>query len=104
MNKVFAHTFDITLDHPGFEGHFPTFPVLPAVAQLSLLADTLTMFNDRAIAITAIPIAKFLRPVTPDTAVTVEVRSNESGHADFIIRNNAGVLTKGKVNFEVTAT
>jgi len=101
MSNIFRHEFFIAADHPCFEGHFPAFPVFPAVGQLSLLVEALGMFHDRACEITAIPVAKFLSPVGPDTAVTVELTSKGENSADFSLISADGVVAKGKLGYRI---
>jgi 3-hydroxyacyl-[acyl-carrier-protein] dehydratase len=61
-------------DFPGFSGHFPGRPILPAVLQImtaTLLAETAT--GQRLIS-TAIERAKFVLPIVPGALVEVACR------------------------------
>ncbi|MFO7814067.1 MAG: hypothetical protein R6V21_13965 [Pelovirga sp.] len=66
-------------DFPGFSGHFPDYPVLPAVLQ-SLLAQMLAeQIVGRDLRFKALQQAKFTRQVRPDELldITVECRQQE---------------------------
>ncbi len=67
---------------PGFSGHFPGYPVLPAVLQ-SLLAQMLAeQIVGRALCFKTLQQAKFTRQVRPDEQldVTVECRQQQGGY------------------------
>jgi 3-hydroxyacyl-[acyl-carrier-protein] dehydratase len=101
MSDCFTHDFVIAADHPCFEGHFPEFPVFPAVAQLSLLAEAISLFQGKRCWIDSLPSAKFLRPISPETTVTVELRSKGENCADFTIRCAQGAVAKGKLTYRI---
>ncbi len=67
----------ISSDHPAFDGHFPGQPVLPGVA---LLAEVLEAARDEPMLATCIgaaprlAIVKFLAPVRPGAALTIDFR------------------------------
>ncbi|OIO69712.1 MAG: hypothetical protein COW19_09180 [Zetaproteobacteria bacterium CG12_big_fil_rev_8_21_14_0_65_55_1124] len=104
MSGHFTHAFDIAVDHPCFAGHFPGFPVLPAVAQFSLLTEALSILHHgQTCVITSIPVAKFLCPIRPGTTVTVELRPGEANSAEFALHCSNTVATKGKLTFTMIA-
>jgi 3-hydroxymyristoyl/3-hydroxydecanoyl-(acyl carrier protein) dehydratase len=72
----------------GFQGHFPGRPILPAFVQV---ATALTMVQDalgRPLALTALDRARFRRPVSPDTPLTVTCLPQDGGR--FAVRVTAG--------------
>jgi len=101
MTSSFSHTFDIAVDHPSFKGHFPKFPVFPAVSQLSLLTEALSLCCGANCSITAIPVAKFLSPVTPDASLSIELRRREQTGFDFLIRCSQTVVAKGQLKYRI---
>ena len=101
MSDTFTHSFEIRANHPCFEGHFPTFPIFPAVGQLSLLAETVSLFHGQACLISGISMAKFLRPIGPDTTVVVELKLRGENSADFALNSAEGVVAKGKLTYRV---
>jgi len=101
MSDTFTQSFEIPANHPCFEGHFPTFPIFPAVGQLSLLAETVSLFHGQACLISGIPMAKFLRPLGPDTTVIVELKLRGENSADFVLNSTEGVVAKGKLTYRI---
>jgi len=101
MHKTHAFSIHINLDHPCFEGHFPSYPVLPAVAQFSLLADALSDLHGQSMQITAMPTAKFLKPITPDITVSIELTLQDEHCSLFVIQSEGELFTKGRVHFRV---
>lgn len=66
-------------DFPGFSGHFPGYPVLPAVVQLLAaiaLAESVTGCRLR---LRQVDNAKFLIQLHPDEIITVHCREKEVG-------------------------
>jgi len=103
MSYHFTHDFVLAEKHACFEGHFPGFPVFPAVAQFSLLAEALSLFQGEKCSIHSVPVAKFLRPISPDMTVTVELRSKGKNCVDFTINCSESVIAKGKLSYRILA-
>lgn len=101
MSDTFTHQFKVAENHRCFEGHFPGFPVFPAVGQLSLLTETISLRQGGACAIGSVPAVKFLRPITPGMAVYVELKSTGENCADFVIGCTEGLVAKGKVTYRI---
>lgn len=60
-------------DLPYFNGHFPQSPIFPAIG----IVDASTVLLQKALqrpdlALQAVPLAKFLSPITPDQVVRIE--------------------------------
>lgn len=64
---------------PGFFGHFPGYPVLPAVLQILLAQMVAEQIVSRSLRFKALQQAKFIRQVRPDELldVAVECRQQE---------------------------
>ncbi len=101
MSDSFTRSFEIRANHPCFEGHFPTFPIFPAVGQLSLLAETVSLFHGQSCLISSIPVTKFLRPIGPDTTVIVELKLRGENSADFALNSTEGMVAKGKLTYRI---
>ena len=69
--------FAIPADHPCLPGHFPGHPIVPGVV---LLDQVMTAAGVQA---TALPSAKFLRPVRPGEVVEVAFRRTAAGRLAF---------------------
>jgi len=65
MEYVFPPTF------PGFQGHFPRNPVLPAIIQLMTARESIIEHLGRNLLITKVTRAKFQKIIMPDIPVTV---------------------------------
>jgi len=98
-----VYRIDIAVDHPCFAGHFPGFPVLPAVAQFSLLTEALAAVHGRPCTIEAIPVAKFLQPVAPGDSLRVEIESDDANAASFVLRHGEVVVSKGRMRYRMAA-
>jgi len=101
MNDGFTHAFHIAADHPFFEGHFPEFPVFPAVGQFALLAEALSILHGKKCEISTIPVAKFLNPIGPDTALSITLQPRGKNSADFTIYSAKGLVAKGKLQYRI---
>jgi len=104
METLFSHTFQIAADDPCFRGHFPTFPVYPAVAQLALLAETVSLMQGEPCTITAIPTVKFIKPVVPESTLSVELRAGSENSAAFSILCAGETVAKGKLAYRILAS
>jgi 3-hydroxyacyl-[acyl-carrier-protein] dehydratase len=89
-----------TMNEPYFQGHFPDYPVMPAVLMVEAMAQAggallLTEIPDRADKImffTGIDEAKFRRPVTPGDQLRIQV--------DVINWRTRAVKMKGTITVE----
>ncbi len=66
--------FRFTAEFPGFAGHFPDKPVLPALAQLLCGASVAAMLPGRTLEPTGVRNARFLAPVQPGERILVCAR------------------------------
>jgi len=80
-----------------FEGHFPGRPILPGVALLAIVLETLTRDTGRAAALRAIPFARLRRPVGPTDALAVEARDREGGRVRFDVRCDGALIANGEL-------
>lgn len=90
-----ATSITIRADHPALAGHFPGFPVLPAVL---LLDETLrALETDETLAPTRWRIgrAKFLKPVRPGEALSVEHETLPNGSVRFSIFSAGLAVAQG---------
>jgi len=66
--------FNIKKDFVAFKGHFPGQPLLPGIVQIELALFCIRKFlNDKNINISEISKVKFVKPVLPDTQITVSL-------------------------------
>lgn len=74
---------NVTMNEPHFVGHFPDYPVMPAVLQVEAMAQaggallltefSLTEREEKLMMFTGMEAAKFRRPVTPGDQLRIEV-------------------------------
>lgn len=55
----------------GFQGHFPSYPVLPAVIQCCLGVETCSLLCNKSLSLIAISKAKYKQQVAPNTPIKV---------------------------------
>jgi len=101
MAEVFLYHADIMQDHSCFEGHFPSFPVFPAVGQLALLQQAIEAYHKKACEIIALPMIKFLQPIVPDTQLVIELDIQEHGNINFIMASEHITFAKGKLRYRI---
>ncbi len=87
----------ITLRDAYFEGHFPGRPILPGVALLAIVLETLARDTGRAAALRAIPFARLRRPVGPRDALAVEARAGEGGRVRFDVKCDGALVANGEL-------
>jgi 3-hydroxyacyl-[acyl-carrier-protein] dehydratase len=75
MGYVFDPAF------PGFQGHFPQNPILPAIIQLMTARESIIEQMGRDLLIINVTRAKFKKIISPDVPVTVVWTLREQGDA-----------------------
>lgn len=65
--------FCFAADFSGFAGHFPGYPILPAILQVLLAQMVAEELTGKPLQLAALERAKFTRQIRPDETVTVRV-------------------------------
>lgn len=86
---------DVPADHPAYAGHFPGRPLLPAVALLAEVLAALESASARGLAQWTIAQAKFTRPVTPGTPLTLAHDPAGQASVRFEVSSPEGVVASG---------
>lgn len=73
-----ARAFRFDHGFVGFSGHFPGYPVLPALAQVVTAITVAEALLGRPLQLTALENAKFHIQIEPDTDVSVQCQERES--------------------------
>lgn len=71
---LLSATFSFPADFPGFAGHFPGAPILPAVAQVQTAFCLVETGWGRPLRLTGVENAKFHLQLRPNQEITVELR------------------------------
>ena len=96
--------FDVVVDgdSPLFEGHFPGHPVLPAVAQIDLLAVLLRRIHGASACLTGVDGARFERPVRPGDRLRVRL---SAGARELLVRfridRSGSIVSRGSLRWGV---
>lgn len=104
IDPVFTYHVDVMKDDACFEGHFPTFPVFPAVAQLGCLLQAISEYHQQACEITGLPVSKFLQPVAPDTTLQIELSLKHEGCMNFEIIASQLMVAKGRLTYRIVGS
>ncbi len=75
----FRQRFRFAPDFPGFSGHFPGYPVLPAIVQVLIAQSVVEGMQGRPLILRGLDRAKFLKPVLPGETLEVDCRARPSG-------------------------
>lgn len=94
----------IAADHPAYAGHFPGRPILPGVALLSEVMHQVGQATGRGPELWTLASAKFLQPVTPGLALTLEHTASASGAIRFEVRSAAGLVASGTLSRRTAGT
>jgi 3-hydroxyacyl-[acyl-carrier-protein] dehydratase len=88
-------SFHIPVDHPAFAGHFPGRPITPGVVLLDWTVHAIAEQLNLDMQTCKIGNTKFLRPVLPDTQLTVHYDVSAQGNIRFDIKDNHHVAATG---------
>ncbi len=88
----------IAPDHPAYAGHFPGHPVLPGVVLLDEALSVISAAAGLPLSACELASAKFLSPVRPGEALSLEHRTLPSGSIEFEITAAQRVVARGVVS------
>jgi 3-hydroxymyristoyl/3-hydroxydecanoyl-(acyl carrier protein) dehydratase len=73
-----------------FDGHFPNMPILPGVAQLTLVADLLNRAMKRSVVIRSVSRVRFKQMIRPDDTIAVSLSPTQKDAATYGFRLSIG--------------
>ena len=91
---------NVTMNEPHFQGHFPTFPVMPGVLIVEAMAQTSAILvvqtlgaeaEGKLVYFMSIDSAKFRKPVTPGDSLHIRVTKVQNRKAVWKFRGEAMV-------------
>ncbi len=86
-----------------FDGHFPDKPILPGVAQLTLVADILKQALKRPVVIQSVSRVRFKQMIRPDDriAVSLSPTPRDAAAYGFRLSNGTDLVCSGTVRINV---
>lgn len=90
-----ASALPVAADHPAYAGHFPGEPILPGVVLLAEAIEAIARASGRGVERFTLAQAKFLQPVTPGTALSLQHATGEDGSVRFEVRSGERVMASG---------
>ena len=87
----------VTPNSAYFEGHFPGRPILPGIALLAIVLETLARDAGRPAALRAIPFVRLRRPVVPGDVLAIGGRDGERGRVRFDVRCDSALVANGEL-------
>ena len=90
-------SFHIPADHPAFAGHFPGRPIVPGVVLLDLALHAIATATGLPVETGRLGQAKFLRPVGPDSTLTVQFETTPAGSIRFDILDGTHKVASGVI-------
>ncbi len=91
---------NVTMNEPHFQGHFPTFPVMPGVLIVEAMAQTSAILvvqtlglesQGKLVYFMSIDMAKFRKPVTPGDSMHIRVTKIQNRKTVWKFRGEATV-------------
>jgi 3-hydroxyacyl-[acyl-carrier-protein] dehydratase len=88
-----ARTFRFDPDFPGFAGHFPEYPIVPAIVQILAAQTVIEGCHGGPLRLSAVEGAKFLKQVTPGQEIRVVCRPRAGAPMAYQAKLCAGTDT-----------
>jgi 3-hydroxymyristoyl/3-hydroxydecanoyl-(acyl carrier protein) dehydratase len=85
----------VAADHPAYAGHFPGHPILPGVVIVAEALAAIAHASGRGVEAWTIAGIKFLHPVTPGTALTLDHSPTAGGGVRFEVRSGNRAIASG---------
>jgi len=90
----------VSADSPWFDGHFPDDPILPGIAQLSMVADLVSGTDAKGMVMGNLSRVKFKKIVRPGVLLDISVtKGNKKGHYMFRITSDGDEVCSGMMRF-----
>lgn len=80
------------------KGHFPTQPILPAIAQVNMLIDFVSVVMESPCALESASVLKFILPILPKDTVKLEL-DIKACEVKFTMRVDNKLCSRGKITF-----
>ncbi len=98
---VFRSRIFIARDHPDFDGHFPGYPVFPAVSQIDLVVDLLAEELGSPVKSRVVRRAKFRAMLLPESMVDLELTLLAKDRVRWLLRSDSNIYSQGELEFSL---
>lgn len=87
-------------DHPAMPGHFPGYPLIPAVLIMDRVVLAFEAQFSTKLYMFSLPQIKFLVPMFPNNEFEITFKEIKPGRVDFIVASSEVTYTKGRLSYE----
>ena len=77
---------NVSSDSPWFSGHFPAEPILPGVAQIRMVVDTISRARSQDLIVTGVRRVRFKQIIRPEDPLTIEAAPLEKNDGAYSFR------------------
>lgn len=96
----YAARLSVSSDSSYYHDHFPSFRLLPAVAEIDIVVLTAERILGKEIKVSSITKTKFTKPIVPDSNLELHLDFNGSGVIRFSFRLVSGEeCSSGRIGF-----
>ena len=88
----------LNADHPHFAGHFPGFPILPAVSQVDYVCRLIEATTGQRTLVKNLKRCKFTAMLRPSTVVNVKVE-HANGQAKWEMSCGEQIVSRGQLEY-----
>lgn len=101
IQQLEEHRYEVRFNasHEIFIAHFPGNPITPAACLIDLAAQAIEIDTGTPIKVTRLKNAKFLRPITPQCRVCVELLHKNDQLCDITIKDSDTVYAKMSITY-----
>ncbi|HAD04622.1 MAG: hypothetical protein A2005_11055 [Desulfuromonadales bacterium GWC2_61_20] len=99
--EQWSQEFAFAPDFLGFSGHFPGYPVVPAVVQVLTAQMLVEAVTGRPLRLTALDNAKFLIQLHPEDVITVRCRQKKVTAAAILYEGTLSVAAGVAASFQL---
>lgn len=100
LDKDNAVVAQVTTDpqSPWFSGHFPDDPILPGIAQLNMVTDTIAKVLDKKLALQSLARIKFRKIIRPGDILDIHAMAGKKeNHYHFRITSKQQEVCSGRL-------
>ena len=88
--RVWKVCFSVPLSSPYYSGHFDSFHLLPAVAEIDIAVRQASLLAERRLTVARIRRTKFTRPIEPDRRMVLTLDLSKENLLSFSYHDAAG--------------